>query len=903
MNPIVAPFTTRRFSLPLLLRAVGRYRRHLLLGVLLLVGACFVLLQVFDNLAARHRDTVQQELHRILGKDVNFDSLEATLWGGLGFVAKEFRIDDDRRFAATPFLRARALHLGLSLLDLARGRLVIDSLALDGPEFQVIADENGLVNVTALVERKKALSTFPRIAAPGPEKLRDRVNFTIRSVQIVDGQLYCVDRSGSSAATLQIRNVQMHATGLGVASPMRVKITGALTGGLTQDITIQGSVSAPPKPELWTERQLDLDLRFDSLHLPLVVAALPGLKDNLLSELGITAPSTLRARLTGTLRAPILNEVLLKVPLFGATEYNAIAQGTVKIPADRDWAGSEVAGTVKMPGIDIAQLRRLSYLKNVFSQRFQASGSIGVSSNLAGSWRFLRVGARIDAGAAELSYAHHLKKPAGTRALWQGQFARRADDVVVHDSRLYVGGFATTLTGHIASDAVALRASESRSDIAALIAFLEPQPDHSASGAASWDLRFNKDLANSDNPWLLRGTLQLHDAALRPKQRGQALQAVNGTVHFTGDQARADNVTLRYGASPLALDVTLVDLTELRGAFRARAQAIQAADFAPLFANHANLLRNFVADGNFEWQNATPALSATVNSSGGTLEDLPFQDLRAELVWSPQGTRVRQLSLRTLGGTVQAVGTWASNRDGSQIVEWSPRLESVDLTALLEQKFPRLKTRVAGRLDFRGRLAGGYPMESSAEHPFTGDGEVLINKGLIKNFNLVAQLFGHGNRGTPSSRLPAGLQALVERPETVFDSFKGSFKWRAQRLSSDDLILATPNYTITGAGWVATDRSTRWNGLLVLSPSLTQELQREYKMLRYFVDRRGRLAIAFRVDGTLPNLRIRPENRALAQALRWGTGVRGGSSGSEEKKGAEKKKDEWLPRSLEEMLR
>lgn len=898
MNPAAAPLLKRRFSLPLLLQAVSRYRKHLSVAALLFAAGCFVLLQVFDNLAARHRDTVQQELHRILGKDVNFDGLEATLWGGLGFVAKEFRIDDDRRFAATPFVRAKALHLGLSLIDLAQGRLVIDSLSLREPEFQIIADENGLVNVAALVERKQALSTFPSITAAGPQKHRDRVNFTISRIHIRDGKVYCVDRSGNSTATLQIRNVQMVATGLGIASPIWLKITGALTEGLTQDMTIQGNVSAPPQPALWAQRQLDLDLRFESLQLPLVVAALPGLKDNLLSELGITAPATLRARLTGTLRQPVLNNAMLKVPLFGATEYNAVAEGSVKVPEDRNWANSELEGKLRLSGIDIAELRRLSFLKNILSQRLQTSGPIKVHSHLAGSWRFLRFGARIDAGSAELHYQGRLRKPAGTRALWQGQFSRRQDDVAVHDSKLFLGNFETALAGHISSAAVSLQARKDRGELAALIDLLAPQLDFSASGLASWDLRFYKELNSSENPWELLGTLQLASAKLQPKQKGQAIEALKGTLTFTGAQAQGENITLRYGASPLTLDLILAELGEPRGSFQLRSPAIQAQDLAPFFANPANLMRNFVANGNFELQDSTPFLSATLTASEGTIENMPLQDLRAELNWSPSETRVKRLSLRAFNGTLQAIGAWTSTPQGAQTVEWAPRIEAIDLAALLKQKFPNLKNHVTGQLDFRGQITVLHPIDNGVEQPFAGDGEVLIAKGSIKDFNLITQLFGYGNRSGAPSRLPAGLRALVERRETVFDTFRGTFKLGAQRLSTDNLILSTPDYAITGAGWVGTDRSTRWNGLLVLSPALTQELQKEYKMLRYFVDRRGRLAIAFKVDGTLPAVRIRPENRALAQALRWSTGARGESSGGESKK-----KDEWLPRSLEEILR
>jgi hypothetical protein len=204
-----------------------------------------------------------------------------------------------------------------------------------------------------------------------------------------------------------------------------------------------------------------------------------------------------------------------------------------------------------------------------------------------------------------------------------------------------------------------------------------------------------------------------------------------------------------------------------------------------------------------------------------------------------------------------------------------------------------------GALELRGQFSGANPIAAGGASKLAGTGEALISNGLIKDFNLIAEVFVRGNRILSSSRLPPGLAALVNRPDTSFDMFKGSFKLDPQRLSTDNLLLSTPDYTITGAGWVALDRTTRWNGLLVLSPALTQELQKEYKILRYFVDRRGRLSIAFRVDGTLPTVRIRPENRALAQAFHWGSAPGGGGSAGDAQS---KPPSEWMPKSLDQFL-
>ena len=53
----------------------------------------------------------------------------------------------------------------------------------------------------------------------------------------------------------------------------------------------------------------------------------------------------------------------------------------------------------------------------------------------------------------------------------------------------------------------------------------------------------------------------------------------------------------------------------------------------------------------------------------------------------------------------------------------------------------------------------------------------------------------------------------------------------------------------------------------MLSPALTQEIQRDFRWIRHLLDRRGRLAIPFRIEGTSP-IKIRIENRNLSEAFR-----------------------------------
>ena len=210
LGEIHHPNLTEPFSIwPTIAGAMKSPRKFLLLTLLTLVALISVLVQSFNILASRHREQVQQELQKVLGQDVSFEALEVNLFGRPGFVAKEFRIADDPRFAATPVVRAKELILGVSVWNLFFGRLVIDSLTFNEPEFQVITNEAGLLNLTAFVNRKNELGKFPKLRPPAPERKHSPVAFAIGEVRIREGRVEYVDRSIKEPAELRVKNISM----------------------------------------------------------------------------------------------------------------------------------------------------------------------------------------------------------------------------------------------------------------------------------------------------------------------------------------------------------------------------------------------------------------------------------------------------------------------------------------------------------------------------------------------------------------------------------------------------------------------------------------------------------------------------------------------------------------------
>ena len=860
-----------------------------------------ILVHSFNTLAGNNREQVQQELQKLLGKDVAFDGLETTLWDGVGFSAQEFRIADDPRFAATPFLHAKELRLGLSLWRLFIGQVVINSLTFQAAEFQIITNEAGLLNTSALASREHELSEFPKFRTASPEKRRSAVSFMISKIRVMNGRLDFIDRSVKEPAELQVKNIELEAQGLEFTGRTKIKFVAAVTEGLSRDIRIEGLLGPVQRGHDWPQQPVDLEMQFDSLYLPSLARALPFLRNKIPRELNVTGPMSLRAKLTGTLQRPHVTDITLKVPFFGSSDYNATLEGSVVFPETRDWAEAELKGTLKLDRINLLQLRALPFVQQFMPVALVTEGTANLSSRFEGTWDRLRIGALIQADSSEFRFGGWLSKPPGISAKLRAQISRQKNGFALHESLLNLGNSRMVLSGMVDDSATPrfqLKLHGDRGELAAWSQLVSPLSFYRVGGTVDWDILFEKNLAVIDGSWKVRGKLNLADTELRHKESDRKIDHLNATVAFLGTEARVENATFRLGSSNIILAASIADLGHPSVSYKLWSQELRLADLPAFPENKSIRLKNVSSSGDIQVLDGAPLLTGTVVSPNGSVNDIVFQDMRADLAWSSAGIEIKNLSLQALNGTVRSEGTWVASGESSRRFEFASRANSVDVQSLLGQTIPQIQNRITGQLDFRGKFNAAAQDGKAVQDALKGSGEAFIQHGTIKDFNLIAQFFLRGSRALRSPRLPANLVALMNRRDTPFDLLRANFTVEQKRIRTDNLLLSTPDYTITGAGWTGFDRTIQWNGLLLVSPGVTQELQREYKTIRYFVDRRGRLAVSFRVEGTLSNVSIKPDNRALAQAFRWGSSEGGNEAAEPEKKD----RRDWFRRPLDKLL-
>jgi hypothetical protein len=875
-------------------------RKHVLITASVTLAAALAVVFSLNAMARRHRAEVQQELKKLLGSDATFDHLSARFWDGFAFSVTEFRITDDPRFAATPFLKAEELRLGMSWWRLLLGHFVINSLTFTRPELQIITNEDGLMNVSALAERKKNLLAFSRARAGALDKRTTGLTFLLTRVKVIDGRIDFIDRSISAPAELQIKKVDLEIGGIGVAPRARIDLAASIAATVRQDVHIRGEIGPPLLGKDWAQQPVSLEMRFDSLYLPMLARAMPFFRDKIPREFDITGPMFFETKMAGTLEQPRFTNVTLKVPFLGSSEYNAVLQGRVALDRDHDWSEAPMGGTLTLNAVSLAQLRKLPVMRQLLPDDLAISGSVDVRSRFEGSWNRLRVGALLDVRGSEMRYRKWLVKPAGEQAQVRAQVTGHQAGYQLHPSEIDLGELKALVSGALLTDGpnpqLTVRVRTDDAPVRALAPFLAPDFVSPGIGEIDCNLVLERGLDPASD-WRLEGALHLDQVEVRHKASARKLDRLSGSVFFSGRRARADYVSFRLGSSPASASFAASEINPLRLRYSLRAEHLVLADL-PVAPKPLGEMFAVVSQGELALEEL-PRVTGVVTSSAGSLSGASYRDLKTDLAWSPAELTFKNLRMTAFNGALHSSAALKLNPGGeAAALSFVPGAEALSLNEVLTWLAPGQKDRFHGRLDFAGQFSATVLGDSAPWQMLRGSGAAVVRNGTIKNFNLLARLFYRSGAEAESGRTPRGLQALLARTDTQVQELRAETILEQERVRADNLSLETSEYTISGSGWVGFDGTTQCSGMLTFSPAVSRELQGEYGAIRYFLDRKGRLAISFRVDGRLPNVRLRPDNRALAQALRWGASQRADDLTGPQGRSGRK----WLPDSLERLL-
>jgi len=191
------------------------------------------------------RPKLESELTDVLGRQVKVGNLSLSLLSG-GVTADDISIADDPELSKTPFVKAKALTVGVELIPLIFSKtLNVTDLTLNQPEISLVKSENGEKwNFSSLGGKSASSTTGSKPAAeskppaeakkaePQSEKSSSGGNLTISvaKLDVKNGRL-TVSRAGSQEKARVYDKVNIEVINFSFTSSFPFKVTAQLPGG------------------------------------------------------------------------------------------------------------------------------------------------------------------------------------------------------------------------------------------------------------------------------------------------------------------------------------------------------------------------------------------------------------------------------------------------------------------------------------------------------------------------------------------------------------------------------------------------------------------------------------------------------------------------------------------------
>ncbi len=171
------------------------------------------------------RPKLESELSSALGRQVKVGNLSLSILSG-SVSAEDLSISDDPAFSKDPFIRAKALKVGVEVMPLIFSKILhITDVTLDRPEISLLRDAAGKWNFSSLGNKSEA-ATKPA----APESPSSTANLSVSKLDVKDGRL-SVNRANSSIKPHVYDNVNISVRDFSLTSQFPFTMAANLPAG------------------------------------------------------------------------------------------------------------------------------------------------------------------------------------------------------------------------------------------------------------------------------------------------------------------------------------------------------------------------------------------------------------------------------------------------------------------------------------------------------------------------------------------------------------------------------------------------------------------------------------------------------------------------------------------------
>ncbi len=225
---------------------------------------------------------------------------------------------------------------------------------------------------------------------------------------------------------------------------------------------------------------------------------------------------------------------------------------------------------------------------------------------------------------------------------------------------------------------------------------------------------------------------------------------------------------------------------------------------------------------------------------------------------------VERASAQVFGGAMEGTGR-VDLRDRHR-----PRFaiegtaHDVALGTLLAARGSELAGHVDGRLDAAAALTATGKGAVAVRRSLDGTIRLEVRDGALRGVDLVDEIL-RGATGVEriANLVPPALRQkrpdLFGTADTRFEELRASAHIANGRARTDDLVLRTSSYRVTGRGSVGLDGALDMTAVLLAGPALTADVLATAKDARWVQNDQGLLEVPIHLGGRLPRIRPQPD--------------------------------------------
>jgi uncharacterized protein involved in outer membrane biogenesis len=516
-----------------------------------------------------------------------------------------------------------------------------------------------------------------------------------------------------------------------------------------------------------------------------------------------------------------------------------------------DASGIPVDLNLKLDSILLDSVRPLTEVGSRIPAGLSIPDPISVNGTARGSIGKLAIALDTDLTGARFAYASIFSKPAGTAMtlnangtvgdqLEIASASLKLSDLELTASR-FAGGGAQPLSAQIDSNSFNL------ANLSSMI-----------TAAASYGLAGTSEVHGiaklGNNAPTFDGSVTLKQVALKPGASWQSgISDLNGTISLSNGIEVVEPTSFTFGSAHANLQARVESLSPLNASYALKADSVKLAQ---IFASRppSDVVNGLAVKGTADRELASPRISATIQSTDGSLENVSYNNLDLTAAYFNRRASARPLSVGMFEGSLTA----DADAVLGDVPTFNVTLAMRNLN--MEQALRSQNIDAAGRV--RGFLTGNVAASGSGTSwdrirpTIRGSGRLAIANGKLMGVNIVADALNAVAAAPGVSQIVnvafmSSHHGLLVDPNTELQSATMSFQQVGPRFTTHDLFAQSPDYAITGDGWFDMDKNMDMSGDIRLALGL-------------------QVAIPVTVSGKLPGVHVLPDVPTLAERVAMG---------------------------------